>query len=156
VTGAKQAVAKQHDFDSRVRLFVYRHTIRTGRVPLVAEVAQALAATRKKVSEAFIRLSESHAFMLQENGEFWRAAPFSAIATAFPVRIGKRSWWGNCIWDALGIPAMLHKDAAIDAGCSCCNFEMPLAIKNGRLLQEEGVIHIAVPARDWYKDVVFT
>jgi hypothetical protein len=76
MTRAKQAVAKQYDFDSRVRLFVYRQTIRTGRVPAVAEVAQALAATRKKVSEAFVRLSESHAFMLQDNGELWRAAPF--------------------------------------------------------------------------------
>lgn len=120
MTRPERAVAKQHDFDSRVRLFVYRHTIRKGRVPVVSEVAQALAATRKKVSEAFVRLSESHAFMLQDTGELWRAAPFSAIATAFPVRIGKRSWWGNCIWDALSIPAMLHKDAAIDAGCSCC------------------------------------
>lgn len=156
MTRAKQAVASYHDFDSRVRLLVYRHTIRTGRVPVIAEVAQALPAARKRVSEAFVRLSESHAFMLQDDGELWRAAPFSAIATAFPVRIGKGSWCGNCIWDALGIPAMLHKDAGIDAGCACCNFKMPLAIKNGTLLQHEGVIHIAVPACDWYKDVVFT
>jgi hypothetical protein len=156
MTRAKQAVASHQDFDSRVRLFVYRHTIRTGRVPVVAEIAQALPAASKKVSEALVRLSESHAFMLQENGELWRVAPFSAIATAFPVRIGKRSWWGNCIWDALGIPAMLDKDARIDAGCSCCNYEMPLEITDGKLLQHDGIIHIAVPARDWYKDVVFT
>jgi hypothetical protein len=153
---AKQASPKAGDFDSRLRLLVYRQTIRTGRVPLVAEIARALSCARKKVGEALLRLSETHGFMLQENGELWRVAPFSAIATAFPVRVDKRSWWANCIWDALGIPAMLNKDALIDAGCSCCNLDMPLAIKNGKLLQDDGVIHIAVPARDWYKDVVFT
>ena len=94
--------------------------------------------------------------MLQENGELWRVAPFSAIPTAFPVRLGKKSWFGNCIWDALGIPAMLNKDATIDAACGCCNLGMPLDIVKGKLRQTEGVIHIAVPARDWYKDVVFT
>jgi hypothetical protein len=153
---ARQARATAGDFDSRLRLLVYRQTIRTGRVPLVAEIARLLSTTRKKVTDALLRLSQSHAFMLQENGELWRVAPFSAIATAFPVHIGKSSWWGNCIWDALGIPAMLKKDARIDAGCSCCNYEMRLDIKQGKLLQDQGLIHIAVPAREWYKDVVFT
>jgi len=65
-------------------------------------------------------------------------------------------YYGNCIWDALGIAAMLHKDAQIDASCGCCNLEMLLKIENGRLLGSKGLIHIAVPARDWYKDIVFT
>ena len=94
--------------------------------------------------------------MVQENGELWRVAPFSAVPTAFPVRVGSRSWFGNCIWDALGIPAMLKKDAMIDAACGCCNLNLPVEIRRGRLRQTEGIIHIAVPARDWYKDVVFT
>jgi hypothetical protein len=37
------------------------------------------------------------------------------------VQAGKRRWWANCIWDALGIPAMLHRDVRIDACCGCCN-----------------------------------
>jgi hypothetical protein len=36
------------------------------------------------------------------------ANPFSAVPTPFLVRSGDRSWYGNCIWDALGIPAMLQ------------------------------------------------
>jgi hypothetical protein len=144
------------DFDSQLRLVVYRHTIRTGRVPLVSEMARAFSCPVPKVRSALARLSESHAFMLQENGELWRVAPFSAISTAFPVRIKKCSWWGNCIWDALGIPAMLKNDAKIDAACACCNYEMKLEVKRGKLLQNDGIIHIAVPARDWYEDVVFT
>jgi len=93
--------------------------------------------------------------VLQENGELWRAAPFSAVPTAFPLKIGNRSYYGNCIWDALGIPAMLAQNARIDASCGCCNLEMLLKVKNGRLQGSKGWIHIAVPARDWYKDIVF-
>ena len=143
-------------FDGRLRLFVYRYFLRRGRCPAVSEIAKAVATTIPKVRASLARLSESHAFMLQEDGELWRVAPFSAIPTAFPVTVGRRSWFGNCIWDALGIPAMLGKDARISAACGCCNLAMPVTVKGGRLLTTDGIIHIAVPARDWYKDVAFT
>ena len=112
--------------------------------------------SRKQVGAALQRLCASHAFVLQENGDLWRAAPFSAVPTAFPVKVGNRSYYGNCIWDALGIPAMLGQNARVDASCGCCNLEMLLKVRNGRLLGSKGIIHIAVPARDWYKDIVFT
>lgn len=147
---------RSNTLDSRLRLYVYKHLLRSERAPTVAEMSKSFACSIRAVRASLGRLSQSHAFMVQENGELWRAAPFSAIPTAFPVKAGRRSWYGNCIWDALGIPAMLGQDARIGAACGCCNYEMPLDVKNGRLLQNTGVIHIAVPAKDWYKDVVFT
>ena len=143
-------------FDGRVRLFVYRNLLSCERCPTIAEMARSLRTTAAKVRESLARLSASHAFMTQENGELWRAAPFSCIPTGFPVRVGKKSWFGNCIWDALGIPASLNKDATIGASCGCCNFDMPIEIVRGKLRSAEGIIHIAVPARHWYRDVVFT
>ncbi len=152
----KKQAASDEEFDQRTRLFVYRHILRKQKVPYVADMAAALSLPRRQVRASLERLSQSHAFMLQEDGELWRAAPFSAIPTQFPVRIGKRSWFGNCIWDALGIPAMLREDAIIEAACGCCNYRMPIQVKAGRLRSNDGVIHIAVPAREWYKDVAFT
>ena len=119
-------------------------------------MAAALSSPVRKVGAALERLAQTHAFVLQETGELWRAAPFSAVPTAFPVRSGKRAWYGNCIWDALGIPAMLHQNAQIDASCGCCNYEMVLRVGEGRLLGPKGIVHIAVPARHWYDDIVFT
>jgi hypothetical protein len=142
--------------DDRLRHFIYRHFIREGRAPTVAEMAAALSSSVRKTRAALVRLAQTHAFVLQENGELWRAAPFSAVPTAFPVRSGKRAWYGNCIWDALGIPAMLHQNARLDASCGCCNYEMVLRVEKGRLLAAKGIIHIAVPARHWYDDIVFT
>ncbi len=143
-------------FDAQLRLFVYRHILRNEKSPTVEEMATSLRASVKKVRGSLARLSESHAFMQQESGELWRAAPFSCIPTPFPVRVGGKSWFGNCIWDALGIPAMLGKDARIGASCGCCNYDMSMEIKAGKLRSGAGVIHIAVPAREWYKDVAFT
>jgi hypothetical protein len=142
--------------DRSLRGYIYRHFIRHGRAPLVKEMATALCSPVRQVRAALDRLAQTHAFVLQETGELWRAAPFSAVPTSFPVQVGKRRWWANCIWDALGIPAMLHRDALIDASCGCCNHQMVLHVINGRLSGPKGIIHIAVPARHWYDDVVFT
>jgi hypothetical protein len=142
--------------DARLRLFVYRRLLRDEKCPTIAEIASSLDASTRSARASLARLSESHAFMTQENGELWRAAPFSCIPTGFPVAVGRKSWFGNCIWDALGIPAMLGKDARIGAACGCCNYDMPVEIKAGKIRSGEGIIHIAVPARHWYKDVVFT
>jgi hypothetical protein len=147
---------KPADFDQRLRQLVYRYMLRQEKSPTVKEMAKEMATSSTKVRAALTRLSESHAFMMQEDGELWRAAPLSCIPTAFPVTVGKKSWFGNCIWDALGIPAMLAKDARIGASCACCNYDMPVEIRNGKLRAGDGLIHIAVPAREWYKDVVFT
>ena len=144
------------DFDGRVRLFVCRQLLSRKRCPTTAEMARGLHTSAAKVRASLSRLSESHAFMMQENGELWRAAPFSCIPTGFPVTVGRKSWFGNCIWDALGIPAMIKKDARVGAACGCCNFDMPVEIRGGKLRSGDGIIHIAVPARHWYKDVVFT
>jgi hypothetical protein len=125
---------RDSDLDARVRLFVYRQIVRREKLPTVADMAKGLACSTKRIRASLSRLSESHAFMQQENGELWRAAPFSCIPTSFPVKVGKRSWFGNCIWDALGIPAMLGEDARIEASCGCCNYEMLVEVTRGRLV----------------------
>ena len=83
------------------------------------------------------------------------AEPFSAVPTAFAVEVGTQKWWGNCIWDALGIPAMLKQDARVVTACGCCNEAMTLEVRDGQLLKAPGVVHLAIPPREWWNDVVF-
>lgn len=139
-----------------LRLFVYQDIVKNGRVPTVAQISKALKLSPAKTRSSLIGLAETHAIILQQNGEIWRAAPFSAVPTTFPVHVNRHTYYGNCIWDALGIPAMLGKDATLAASCACCNFDMPLHVKNGKLLEKSGTVHFAVPARHWYADIVFT
>lgn len=146
-------------FERRVRSQVYNQFVITGRAPTFAGVAQALSCSRSEVQVAFQRLTEGKALVLQSNGEILMAEPFSAIPTPFTVKVGERSWWGNCIWDALGIPAMLKdmsQDAQVITACGCCGEAMTLDIHDDKLQQlDAGVVHLAIPPREWWNDVVF-
>ena len=90
------------------------------------------------------------------NGHIWSANPFCAVPSGFRVQADGTSYWGICIWDALGIPAALGKDAVIDAPCGDCGEPMRLTVRGGRLVESEGVLHFAVPARRWWDNIGFT
>ena len=143
-------------YDRKVRLHVYNHFIKSGRAPTFAEAAEALTSTASEVQAAYQRLAEGKALVLQGNREILMAEPFSAVPTPFVVESGKQFWWANCIWDALGVPALLKEDARILTSCGCCGDVMTLEVKERKLVDSSGVAHFAVPARDWWKDVVFT
>lgn len=144
-------------FDFEVRRYVYDRIITQGHVPEITEVATALGTPRGDIKVAFGRLSEARVLVLQEaTGEILMANPFSAVPTPFPVEMGGRSWWGNCIWDALGIIAMVGGDGRITTGCGNCNDAMRVAIKNGDLAEGTGIIHISVPAKQWWDNIKFT
>lgn len=144
------------DFDARIRLFVYRYFVDAGQAPAKADVARLTGANHDEVAAAFERLAEGKALVLQPgSGEVLMAEPFSAVPTAFEASSGESSWWGNCIWDALGIPAMLGKDAHIRTSCGDCGEAMELEVRDGALLPAPGVVHYSVPAHRWWQDVVF-
>jgi hypothetical protein len=143
-------------FDKHIRFQVYTHFLTAGRAPTMREVAEALRLPLINVQEAYQRLAMGKALVLQEGGEVLMAEPFSAIPTAFVVEVGTRRFWGNCIWDALGIPAMLKQDARVMTACGCCSEAMTLEIRDGQLLNAPGIVHFAIPVKEWWRDVVFT
>jgi hypothetical protein len=144
-------------FDQMVRRSVYHQAITKGELPSIAATATALSSTPEQVRAAFQRLADAHVLVLQQvTGEVLMANPFSAVPTFFLVTSGRRSWYGNCIWDALGIPAMVGRDAVVHASCGCCNTAMDLTIRDGRLIERNGIAYFAVAAKHWWDDIVFT
>ena len=109
-----------NDFDLDVRRHVYSSFARDGRPPTSAETATALGVDQADVDSSYRRLHDAHALVLHPGTtEVWMANPFSAIETPHVVESGGRSWYGNCAWDGLAIPAALHADGpqlALDAG----------------------------------------
>ena len=142
-------------FDKQVRQYIYDYFVEHEQAPTRLQSAQALASPFSDIQAAYQRLAEGKALVLQSNGEILMAEPFSAVPTAFYVKVGARAWWGNCIWDALGITAMLKQDARIVTACGCCNDAMTVEIRNGELVNAVGLVHFAIPPRDWWKNVVF-
>lgn len=144
-------------FHPAVRLHVYRYFVETGRPPTIAETAVALSAPSPDVEAAYRRLAEGRALVLTPGTlEIRMANPLSAVPTAFRVEVGGRSWWGNCVWDALGIPAMLGADGRIVTACGDCGEPMTLTVERGALRPAAGLIHFAIPAARWWDDIIFT
>jgi hypothetical protein len=143
--------------DRAVRLYIYRHLHTVGGAPDVEGTAGALQVAPAAIAAAFERLAARHMIVLQPGTHaLWMAMPFSAVPTAFEVTAEGRTWWANCAWDALGIPAMLPADAEIRTGCGCCSAPLTLQVQNGTPAPAEAVIHFALPAARWWDDIGFT
>ncbi|MGZ4809040.1 MAG: organomercurial lyase [Thermoanaerobaculia bacterium] len=144
------------NIDARVRAQVYDHTMRTGAPPTIASVAADLSMDRDRVATAFRRLADAHMLVLQpDRGEILMAPPFSAVPTSFRVATRSLSAYANCIWDALGIPIMLHSDARIVTSCGDCGALAEIDVEKNAI-RGEGLLHFAIPARQWWDDIVFT
>jgi hypothetical protein len=143
--------------DKEVRRLIFDTLMRTGKALQSGDVASTLGIPRDSARESIQRLADAHMLYLQRaSGEILMAGPFSAVPTAFQVESLGVSYWGNCIWDALGIPAMLHQDAHITTACGDCGERMQLSIEGGNLAPAEGIIHFAIPARRWWDNLVYT
>ena len=144
-------------FDQTVRRYIYDQTMQVGLVPTIADIASAFSASASEVQASLQRLSDAHIVVLQKDtGEVLMAAPFSAVPTPFLAQVGGHSYFGNCIWDVLGIPAMLKQDAMIRTSCGDCGTAMTLRITQGALEPVEGLAHFALPAAQWWANIVYT
>lgn len=144
------------ELDQKVRQHVYEVALATGTPPAVSVVAEALDIARDEAETSLQRLAEGHVLVLQpESREILMAPPFSAVPTPFLVRTASYSCFGNCIWDALGVAAMLQMDARIDTSCQDCGTLMSVAVRSGGV-SPDGLVHFAIPAKEWWADIVFT
>jgi len=144
--------------DSRIRLWIYQHFAETGGAPGPVEIATHFGLTPDHVDSALHRLqAEADALVLVPGTPYvWMAEPFSAVPTWFRVRSGTRQWWGNCIWDGLAILALLGLDGVVATACPVSGQPLQLSVVDGALVDAPGVVHVAVSARDWWRDIGFT
>lgn len=157
-----EAMKTTEEFDIDVRLAVYNYFIGNCRAPGVSVMAQTMAVSEDQIAESFRRLASEHKLVLaQDSTDIRMAMPFSAIQTAFAVASGAKKWWACCIWDALGVAAILHADVDIQTSCGHSKAPLALSVKKGKLVGPAGespddVVHFAVPFRRWWDDVGFT
>ncbi len=142
--------------DREIRLAVYRLFVDGGRAPVPAEIAKAVSATPAQVEAGLHRLHDAHVLVLAPGTPYvWMANPLSALPTPYTTTVDGRSFWGNCIWDALGIIAMLGGDGSVGALCPDCGDELTLEVRDRELVPSAHVVHYAVPAAHWWDDIGF-
>ena len=127
-------------------------------MPNSAEVAQATNLAENEVRAAFARLHAKRLLVPEPDdpSRIRMAPPFSGIATAFPVDANGKRYYANCVWDAYGIAAALHADAIIPASDGNTGEPLRLEVKNDQPVLRPYVAHFAVPAAQWWDDIVFT
>ena len=149
--------ADSQRLDGDVRLQIMKTAAATGLVPQSQEIAAALGKSESVIHDALLRLAAGKVLILAPNdGKIWAAAPFCAVPSSFRVSSSGVNYWGICIWDALGIAATLRQDATISAVCGDCGDSMTLEVRDCKLASSDGIIHFAVPARNWWDNIGFT
>jgi hypothetical protein len=156
--GGAPMTERQGPVLEEVRLAVYGHFVVRQRAPSVEEVSKRTGRPDAEVSSAFRELAEAHVLVLRPGTDEVRMAmPFSAVPTGFTVRVGERSWWANCAWDALGVLAALDADGEVVADDPSGGEDLRVRVEDRKLdPPAEGVVHFAVPAARWWEDIGFT
>lgn len=145
------------ELDDRVRLVLYERFVETGVPPSAAEVAAEVGLGAEEAEAAYRRLADAHVIVLMpETTELWMAAPLSGVPTAFRVETPTGSFWGNCIWDALGTIAMLGGRGTVETGCPDCDEPLTIRVEAGELAEGDGLAHFAVPVARWWDNIGFT
>jgi Alkylmercury lyase len=143
-------------FDWTVRNAVYAAILERSVPQSVGEIAATLGVSPDDVRLAYERLNSRHALFLAPGSHDVRMAhPFSGVPTAFRVEADDRTYWANCAWDTLGIPAALRANAHIEAPIGDGE-SIQFAIEAGRVKGWDGVVHFPLPFRRWYDDLIET
>ena len=145
------------DFDIDVRLAVYQHFASTGQAPSLLYLAAQFGCSEDDVRGAFARLRASRVLLLGPDGETIRMAPpFSGVPTPHSVVVGRQTFFANCAWDALGIPAALHQPGVVHSGCGQSGLPLRLSVGLDGPEASAWLFHCQVPAAQWWEDLVFT
>ena len=146
-------------FDRDVRLTIAECIRERGGVPSVSEVASRVAATDADVAASFGRLGAARALILRPgSSEILSFNPFAAERTEFVVRAAGRDWSALCAWDAFGVAAALRADGLVLGRCAdVCGVPLEVRLVGDAIGALNGVVmQFALPAREWWKDIVFT
>ena len=140
-----------------IRAFVYQHFAETARPPLVGEIASRFALTGEQAAWAYEELHRRHAVYFKSGTHvILMANPFSGVETPFKVHANGRTYFANCAWDSLGIPAALHADAEIEAVCAQTGDPIRVRVIGQGVRDSNALVHFLVPFREWYSDLPFT
>ena len=146
-------------FDRDVRVTIAECIRERGAVPSLAEVADRVAAPVAEVADSFGRLAAARVMILRPGTtELLSFNPFAAGPTEFRVRSGGYLWSALCAWDAFGVAAAVNDDGLVLGHCAdVCGVPLEVRLAGDAVGALDGVVmQFALPARDWWKDIVFT
>lgn len=145
------------DFLTSVKIAIYRHFAKSGAAPAPKDIADALGSTPNEIQEAYAQLRANRVLLLERDAVTIRMAPpFSGVPTQHRVTVDGVKYFANCAWDALGIPAALHKPGTVYSRCEQTMEPLELSVGENGPGPSTWIFHSLVPAAKWWNDLVFT
>ena len=145
------------NFDTEVKLAVYRYFADTGHRPSPEDISSRVGADVPQVLAAYERLRSQRLLVLEADGSSIRmASPFSGVPTQHVVEADGIRYFANCAWDALGILAALHKPGVAYSRCEQSHEPLHLMVSVDGPEPSDWLFHCVVPAAEWWDDIVFT
>jgi hypothetical protein len=145
------------EIDTQVKRAVYGHFAETGRRPTPNEVAGRVGSDVSSVLGSYPRLGTQRVLVLEPDGSSIRMAPpFSGVPTPHVVTVGDTRYFANCAWDALGIPAALHRRGEVRSRCEQSDEPLRLSVDMDGPETSTWLFHSLVPAAKWWDDIIFT
>ena len=143
--------------DIKAKLAVYTHFAETGRGPSTGEIAERVGSDVERVLDAYTRLRGQRFLVLESDGSSIRmASPFSGAPTQHVVEAGGIQYFANCAWDALGVPAALHKPGTLHSRCEQSGEPLHLDVSLQGPAPSDWLFHCLVPAAKWWDNIVST
>jgi hypothetical protein len=139
--------------DETVRVAVYDHFIRTGGAPNSDDLAAQLGLSDVLLAESYQRLADQRALVLDADGAIAMAIPFSATPTEVRVVGSGVTWWANCAFDGLGIPALLGSDGVVETACPQSGAPITVTVRDAQPSSGACVLHMAVPLAQWWDNI---
>ena len=145
------------ELDLEAKLAIYRHFAAVGTRPSVNDIAGQVGVTVPQAREIFARLRAQRVLVLEADTESIRMAPpFSGVPTQHRVTADGVTFYANCAWDALGIPAALRRPATVHSRCEQSLQPLELPVSEDGPEPSDWLFHCVVPASKWWDDIVFT
>jgi hypothetical protein len=140
-----------------VRFFILQYFVSNTRPPEVEETAGHFQISLDEAKAVYQELYRLDAIYLEPGTIRIRMAfPFSAVPTPFRVHAGGKSYWANCAWDAVAIPAAMHCDAEIETSCAENKQPILLTVQDGQIIHHGERVHFLLPFQRWYDDLAYT
>ena len=145
------------DFDTQVKLAIYRHFAETGHRPSPEDVALLVGSDAASVLDAYPRLRAQRVLALEADGSSIRMAPpFSGVPTQHVVTVAGIQYFANCAWDSLGVIAALQSPGEVHSCCAQSGEPFDLKVGHEGPEPSTWLFHCLVPAAKWWDDIVFT
>jgi hypothetical protein len=141
----------------QVRFFILHYFLANTRPPEVEEAAAHFQIDPEAAKSVYQELHRRDAIYLEPGTERIRMAfPFSGVPTPYRVHAQGKSYWANCAWDALAIPAAMHCEADIETSFADSQLPVFLMVRDGQIVHHGEVVHFLLPFLQWYNDLAYT